>query len=79
MIGGSQLESAKRAVEGEYKGNDVLIVFGRHFISNSNLPFKIEKGVGLTEYDRDTFYKAKSPEGYVDYPFSEEWEAQSKL
>ena len=79
LVGGFQPESAKRAVEEEYKGNDVLIVFGRHFISNPDLSFRIEKGVGLTEYDRDTFYKAKSPERYVDYPFSEEWEAQSKL
>lgn len=79
LAGGFQPDSAKRAVEEEYPGYDVLVVFGRHFISNPDLPFRIEKGIELTKYDRDSFYNAKSPKGYVDYPFSKEWEAQSKL
>lgn len=79
LAGGFQPDSAKRAVEKEYTGQDVLIVFGRHFIANPDLPFRIEKGIELNKYNRHTFYVAKSPEGYVDYPFSEEWEAQSKL
>ena len=79
LAGGFQPDSAKRAVEQEYTGQDVLIVFGRHFIANPDLPFRIEKGIALTKYNRDTFYIAKSPIGYVDYPFSKEWEAQGKL
>lgn len=79
VAGGFQPDSAKRAVEEEYTGQDVMIVFGRHFIANPDLPFRIEKGIELTKYNRDTFYNAGSPEGYVDYPFSKEWEAQSKL
>lgn len=79
LAGGFQPDSAKRAVEEEYTGQDVLIVFGRHFIANPDLPFRIEKGIALTKYNRDTFYNAKSPIGYVDYPFSKEWEAQGKL
>ena len=79
LAGGFQPDSAKRAVEEEYTGHDLIIVFGRHFISNPDLPFRIEKGLELTKYNRNTFYKAKSPEGYVDYPFSKEWEAQNKL
>ncbi|KAF6218169.1 hypothetical protein HO133_006128 [Letharia lupina] len=79
LAGGFQPDSAKRAVEKEYTGQDIMIVFGRHFISNPDLPFRIEKGIELTKYDRDTFYKTESPDGYVDYPFSKEWEAQSKL
>ena len=78
LAGGFQPDSAKRAVEKEYAGYDVLIVFGRHFIANPDLPFRIEKGIKLTRYNRDTFYKTGSPDGYIDYPFSEEYEAQSK-
>ncbi len=79
LAGGFKPESAKRAVEEEYTGQDVLIVFGRHFLANPDLPFRIEKGIALNKYNRDTFYNAKSPEGYITYPFSQEWEAQGKL
>lgn len=79
LAGGFQPGSAKRAVEDEYTGQNVLIVFGRHFISNPDLPFRIEKEIPLTKYNRDTFYKAESPDGYIDYPFSKEWETQNKL
>lgn len=78
VAGGFEPDSAKRVTE-EYPDNDVAVVFGRYFISNPDLPFRIEKGLPVTKYDRDTFYKAKSPDGYVDYPFSKEWETQSKL
>ena len=79
LAGGFQPDSAKRTVEEQYAGQDVLVVFGRHFIANPDLVFRIEKGIKLTRYNRNTFYNAESPEGYVDYPFSEEWEVQSKL
>ena len=80
LAGGFQPDSAKRAVEEEYAGYKVLVVFGRHFIANPDLPFRIEKGIALTRYDRNTFYNTGSPEGYITYPFSKEWEeAQSKI
>ena len=74
VAGGFKPDSAKRVVE-EYKGNDVAVVFGRYFISNPDLPFRVLNGVDLAPYNRETFYKAKSPEGYSDYPFSPEWES----
>ena len=79
LAGGFDPDSAKRAVEEEYTGYDLMIVFGRHFIANPDLPFRIQKGIELTKYNRDTFYNAKDPVGYIDYPFSKEWEAQNKL
>ena len=79
LAGGFQPDSAKRAVEEEYAKHDVVIVFGRHFISNPDLPFRVQKGIPFTEYDRTTFYKRGSPEGYTDYPFSKEFETQSHL
>ncbi|MCJ1387252.1 Chanoclavine-I aldehyde reductase fgaOx3 [Xylographa bjoerkii] len=75
LAGGFTPESARRAVEEEYPG-EVAVVFGRYFISNPDLPFRVLKGLGLEKYDRGTFYKAGSPDGYVDYPFSKEWEAE---
>jgi len=75
VAGGFRPASAKRAVDEEYADHDIAIVFGRYFISNPDLPFRIQKGIELTPYNRDTFYKAKSTDGYTDYPFSKEWEA----
>ena len=75
MAGGFKPDSAKRAVE-EYADKDVAIVFGRHFISNPDLPYRIKENIGLAPYNRDTFYKAKSTEGYIDYPFSKGFEAR---
>lgn len=76
LAGGFKPDSAKRAM-GEYKDHDILIVFGRYFISNPDLPFRIQHGIELTQYNRDTFYNVGSPEGYTDQPFSKEWEEQS--
>ncbi len=75
IAGGFTPASAIRAVDEEYKDHNIAVVFGRYFISNPDLPFKIQKGIPLTPYNRDTFYKAKSREGYTDYPFSKEFEA----
>jgi NADPH2 dehydrogenase len=74
LAGGFKPESAKRVVE-EYKDHDVAVVFGRYFISNPDLPFRMQKDIPFTPYNRETFYKAKSPEGYIDYSFSKEFEA----
>ncbi|KAH3674341.1 hypothetical protein WICMUC_003367 [Wickerhamomyces mucosus] len=45
------------------------IAFGRYFISNPDLPHRLEKGLELNPYDRATFY-TKGPEGYIDYEFA---------
>lgn len=73
IAGGFKPDSAKRAVDEEYTDNDIAIVFGRYFISNPDLVYRMEHGIEFSKYDRDTFYKAKSTEGYVDYPYSDEW------
>ncbi len=76
VCGGYTAETAKRAVEEEYKGFDVLVAFGRYFISTPDLPFRVQHGIEFTKYNRDTFY-TKGPEGYIDYPFCKEFEAAS--
>jgi len=72
IAGGYTPETAKKAVE-YHSGADVCIVFGRYFIANPDLPFKVKEGIPLTPYDRSTFYKATAKEGYLDYPFSKEF------
>jgi len=80
LAGGFKATSAKRAVDEEYKDRDIVIVFGRYFISSPDLPFRIANDIELAPYDRAKFYNPKSELGYIDYPFSEEFEqANSRL
>lgn len=75
VAGGFKTDSAKKAVDEEYKDTDTAVVFGRYFISNPDLPYKIKEGIDFVPYNRDTFYNAKSRIGYTDYPFSKEFVA----
>ncbi|KIW80307.1 hypothetical protein Z517_06922 [Fonsecaea pedrosoi CBS 271.37] len=77
IAGGFTPASARRAVDEEYKDRDVAIVFGRYFISTPDLVFRIANNIDLTKYNRGTFYTPKSEVGYIDYPFSKEFEAAS--
>ncbi|KAK1809889.1 hypothetical protein LTR12_015741 [Friedmanniomyces endolithicus] len=78
LAGGFKPDSTRRAVEEQYKDKDVVVVFGRYFISNPDLVFRVREGIELAAYDRETFYLAKSEKGYLDYPFSGEWEKKKK-
>jgi NADPH2 dehydrogenase len=75
IAGGFRPASAFTAVDQEYPDHDIVVVFGRYFISNPDLPFKIKEGIPLEPYNRNTFYKAKSRDGYTDYPFSSKFGA----
>jgi N-ethylmaleimide reductase len=48
-----------------------LVAFGRHFISNPDLPERLRRNLPLTPYDRATFY-GRDHRGYTDYPFYKE-------
>jgi N-ethylmaleimide reductase len=48
-------------------GDADIVAFGRHFISNPDLPERIRQGLPLTRYDRSTFYGGDA-RGYTDYP-----------
>ena len=69
LAGGFTPESARHLIEQEYSGKDIAIAFGRYFISNPDLPYRIKYNIALNPYDRSKFYNAKSRDGYVDYPF----------
>lgn len=73
VAGAYQPETAALAVENQYKDWDVLVAFGRHFIANPDLVFRIRNEINLNKYIRSSFYLYMSETGYNDYPFSEEY------
>ncbi|CAL5868328.1 uncharacterized protein PFLUO_LOCUS2552 [Penicillium psychrofluorescens] len=73
VAGGYQPDTAARAVEEHYQKWDVMVAFGRHFIANPDLIFRIKNGIPLAQYNRPTFYNHKQWLGYNDYPFSQEF------
>ncbi|CAG8012962.1 unnamed protein product [Penicillium olsonii] len=74
VAGGYKADSAKQAADVKYADYDVIIAFGRPFISNPDLPFRVKEGVPLVPYNRDTFYVPKDPKGYTDFEFSAEFQ-----
>lgn len=70
LAGGFTAQTATEALRA-HPGYRVAIAFGRHFLANPDLPFRLKEGLPLNQYDRPTFYTPMSPKGYVDYPFSE--------
>lgn len=78
VAGGFTASNAFDAVDREYRDYNVAVVFGRYFISTPDLPFRVKNGLPLNDYDRSTFYAAKQKEGYVDYPFSQQFLEQVK-
>ena len=69
LAGGFTAQKALKVATELYPDYNICFAFGRHFIANPDLPFRIRYGVELNKYDRSTFYKPQAPEGYIDYPF----------
>jgi N-ethylmaleimide reductase len=61
--GGFTGETANAAIA---DGHADAIAFGRIFISNPDLPRRLERGYPLTPYNRATFYGGEAT-GYTDY------------
>src|SRR6476469_6861788 len=66
--GGFTGEAANAAIR---DGHADAIAFGRIFISNPDLPRRLQRGFSLTPYDRKTFYGGDVA-GYTDYPVHDE-------
>jgi NADPH2 dehydrogenase len=49
----------------------MMVAFGRHFIANPDLVFRIQHGIS-TSTTAQNFYLRKQWEGYNDYPFSQD-------
>ncbi|THV05656.1 FMN-linked oxidoreductase [Dendrothele bispora CBS 962.96] len=64
--------SRQTAIETAKKKGD-LIVFGRLFIANPDLPYRLQHDLPLNKYDRTTFHcpNSSDPKGYTDYPFAD--------
>ena len=62
--GGFEPDTAEEVIA---SGDADAVAFGRHFISNPDLPERIRSGLPLTKYNRETFYTFDS-HGYTDYP-----------
>ena len=62
--GGFTGETAEAAIA---QGHADAIAFGRIFISNPDLPRRLQHGFPLTPYNRATFYGGEEV-GYTDYP-----------
>lgn len=58
-------ESAKQVVE---KGSADLIAFGRPFITNPDLPERIQNNLPLAPFDDMTYWYTPGSKGYTDYP-----------
>jgi N-ethylmaleimide reductase len=68
--GGFTGEAADAAIAA---GHADAIAFGRIFISNPDLPRRLQHGYPLTPYNRATFYGGEE-KGYTDYPAHDELE-----
>jgi N-ethylmaleimide reductase len=66
--GGFEPASAAAAIQAD---DTDAVAFGKFFISNPDLPARIQKNIKLTEYDRETFYTFDA-HGYTDYPAATE-------
>jgi NADPH2 dehydrogenase len=79
LAGGFTSDRARKTVDEDFKDrNNIVVVFGRYFLSTPDLIFRLKHDIPLNEYDRHTFYKAGSAEGYIDYPFSKEFRNTTK-
>jgi len=72
LAGGVTAKIAKEDVDVKFPEYEVLIAFGRYYISTPDLPFRLKHGIEFNQYIRPKFYSS-GPEGYLDYPFSKEW------
>jgi N-ethylmaleimide reductase len=66
--GGFTGETANAAIEADHAD---AVAFGRIFISNPDLPRRLQRGFPLTPYNRATFYDGDVA-GYTDYPVHDE-------
>jgi N-ethylmaleimide reductase len=66
--GGFSGEAAEAAIA---DGHADAVAFGRIFISNPDLPRRLQHGFPLTPYNRATFYGGEDA-GYTDYPVYDE-------
>ncbi|KAL3457525.1 FMN-linked oxidoreductase [Aspergillus heterothallicus] len=73
VAGGYGAADAQRLVDEQHPDRNIVVIFGRHFISNPDLVYRLREGLEFAKYNRETFYVHGAESGYVDYPFSEQY------
>lgn len=76
LAGGYTAETARAVTEEVYPNLDICVAIGRYWISTPDLPYRVRHDIEFSPYNRSTFYKTMSSEGYTDYPYSREFLAQ---
>ncbi|KAK6721212.1 hypothetical protein SNK03_000104 [Fusarium graminearum] len=67
IAGGYKLQGAQDLVDSEHPDKEIMVMFGRDFVSNPDLVLKLQHGLDLTQGERNTYYTSDSA-GYIDYP-----------
>lgn len=65
--GGRDADNGEAAIS---SGEGDLVAFGRPYISNPDLVFRMQNNIALADPDFETFY-TPGEKGYTDYPFTE--------
>ncbi|PNP51910.1 hypothetical protein THARTR1_07501 [Trichoderma harzianum] len=78
LAGGYRPDNVLKAINEIYSKSDIMVMFGRQFVANPDLIFRIKNELPLNQYQRSTFYTPKNPIGYLDYPFSNEFLAAAE-
>ncbi|KAL6244518.1 hypothetical protein RBB50_008760 [Rhinocladiella similis] len=73
VAGGYNGDLARNLVDKEYPDRDFAVSFGRHFIANPDLVFRIKRRLPLNAYYRNYFYTIQEPKGYIDYPYADKF------
>lgn len=68
VAGGYDREDGNAAIA---SGKADLVVYGRIFLANPDLPRRFELNAPLNKYNRNTFYIPDPVVGYTGYPFLE--------
>jgi len=71
VAGGYSAEEGNEAIR---SGKADLVVYGRLFLANPDLPKRFALKAPLNKYNRATFYTQDPVVGYTDYPFLEDVE-----
>nr|BAD06575.1 LEDI-5c protein [Lithospermum erythrorhizon] len=69
VAGGYGKDDGNQAIT---EGRADLVVYGRIFLANPDLPKRFELDAPLNKYNRETFYIPDPVVGYTDYPFLED-------
>ncbi|KAJ4263348.1 hypothetical protein NW762_006166 [Fusarium torreyae] len=69
IAGGYKLKNAEKLTNEEHPDKNIVVMFGRDFVANPDLVYRLKEGLELNPYVRKTFYTSDLV-GYVDYPFA---------